>query len=196
VFLWRSDLYRYSGSTSPRSFVETYAASPGFRYTVYHRLFHELFDAGDGELPPMLAIARRLASLWLRRYSYRFGIEIPIATQLGPGFYIGHHGEIVLSPRCRIGRNCNISHGVTIGQAARRGTFAWPTLGDSVYVGPGAKLFGDIHVGDHAAIGANAVVTADVPAGSVVGGVPARVISDQGSWDYIERPWPPSAGEG
>lgn len=86
-----------------------------------------------------------------------------------------------------IGENCNLSQGVTIGKANRDQEGGFPILGDRVYVGPGAKIFGSVRIGDDAAIGANAVVTKDVPAMGVVGGVPARLISDKGSVGYINK---------
>ncbi len=60
-------------------------------------------------------------------------------------------------------------------------------IGNNVFIGAGAKIIGRIHVGDGAAIGANAVVTRDVPAGVAVAGVPARVVSEQGSEGYVNR---------
>ena len=81
--------------------------------------------------------------------------------------------------------NCSISHEVTLGRASRGPREGYPTVGDEVYVGPGAKLIGKVHVGDGAAIGANAVVTKDVPKRGVAVGVPARVISLEGSGGYV-----------
>ena len=62
-----------------------------------------------------------------------------------------------------------------------------PTVGDNVYIGPGAKMFGKIVIGNNVAIGANAVVTRDVPENAVVVGIPARVISFEGSKGYINQ---------
>jgi serine O-acetyltransferase len=123
----------------------------------------------------------------LRRLAIRFGISLPPEVMIGPGFYIGHYGGIVVHPEVVIGECCNMSHDVTIGLASRGEHFGCPTLGDRVYIGPGAKLFGKIVIGSHAAIGANAVVTRSVPEGAVAVGIPARVISDKGSREYISH---------
>jgi serine O-acetyltransferase len=117
--------------------------------------------------------------------SIRFGITLPIQSKPGPGFYIGHFGGIVVHPDVRFGRDCNLSQGVTIGLSSRGKYFGTPIIGDRVYIGPGAKIFGNISVGHDAAIGANAVVTRDVAPGTVVGGVPAKVIGEDGSEGYI-----------
>jgi len=82
---------------------------------------------------------------------------------------------------------CNRSHQVTIGVSRRGARAGVPRIGDNVYIGPGAKLFGAIVVGDNAAIGANCVVTRDVPENGVVVGVPGRVISYEGSQGYINN---------
>ncbi len=84
-----------------------------------------------------------------------------------------------------MGANCNLSQDVTLGLSSRGEFFGCPTIGDRVYIGPGAKVFGAIHVGDDAAIGANAVVTRSVPARAVMIGAPARSVSQKGSEGYI-----------
>lgn len=112
----------------------------------------------------------------LKRLAVRLGFTIPRGV-FGPGLAIVHYGTIVVNDGVRVGANCRIHAGVNIGVANGEA----PTLGDNVYIGPGAKLFGGITVGDGAAIGANAVVNRDVPAGVSVAGVPARVVSDRGS---------------
>jgi len=104
------------------------------------------------------------------------GIEIPCEIEIGEGFRIDHQGGIVISGFARIGRNCVVRNGVTIG-LARVDDPAAPVLGDNVDIGAGAKLLGRISIGDNVRIGANAVVLTDIPAGSIAVGVPARVIN-------------------
>lgn len=171
--LLRRDLYRYAEDTSVRAFLAQYLLTPGFHYTVWFRI---------GSIFPY-----RVVRYWLHRKSVRFGISIPVGTKIGAGFYIGHFGGIVVSPYASIGENCNISHGVTIGRIAEAERVGAPVLGNRVYVGPGAKIIGNVNVGDDASIGANAVVTKDVPASAVAAGVPARVLSMKGSGDYVQR---------
>lgn len=86
-----------------------------------------------------------------------------------------------------IGRNCNISQGVTLGQANRGKRKGAPIIGDNVYIGAGAKIIGKVKIGNNVAIGANCVVTKDIPDNAVVVGVPGKVISYEGSKYYINR---------
>jgi len=110
-----------------------------------------------------------------------------LKTQIGPGLYIGHQGGIVINEQVVIGKNCNLSQQVTIGVSRRGERAGVPTIGDNVYLGPGAKIFGKIQVGNNAAIGANCVVTRDVPDNGVAVGIPAKVISYEGSTGYINN---------
>lgn len=113
------------------------------------------------------------------------GISIAFTTRIGKGFYIGHFGGIILGREVVLGEYCNISQGVTIGQAGRGKKQMSPTIGDRVYIGPGAKIFGGIRIGNDVAIGANAVVTEDIPDKAVVVGVAARIISYEGSENFV-----------
>jgi serine O-acetyltransferase len=85
----------------------------------------------------------------------------------------------------KLGANCNLSPMVIIGFGAKGGRTGVPTVGDRVYVAPGAKIIGPIVVGSDVAVGANAVVCRDVPEHVTVGGVPAKVISLKGSAPYL-----------
>ncbi|MBD3807851.1 MAG: serine acetyltransferase, partial [Epsilonproteobacteria bacterium] len=105
---------------------------------------------------------------------FKYGIEIHPGAQIGRGLYIGHWVGIVISPRAVIGENCYISHGVTIGMINSGNNAGVPVIGDRVYIGAGAKIIGNIKIGNDVAIGSNAVVTKDVPDGVTVGGVPAK----------------------
>jgi serine O-acetyltransferase len=104
------------------------------------------------------------------------GIEIPCEAEVGTGFRIDHQGGIVISGYARIGKNCVVRNGVTIG-LSRTDDPAAPVIGDNVDIGTGAKLLGRITIGDNVKIGANAVVLTDIPANSTAVGIPAKVIS-------------------
>ena len=86
-----------------------------------------------------------------------------------------------------IGKNCNISQGVTLGKANRGKYIGYPSIGDNVYIGPGAKIVGAVRIGCNVAIGANCVVTKDILDNSVVVGIPGKVISDKGATSYINK---------
>ena len=92
-----------------------------------------------------------------------WGIEIPRGAKVGPGLYIGHYGGITVSSQAVIGRDCNLSQSITIGVSGGGGKRGAPTIGDNVYIAPGARLFGRITIGNNVKIGANAVIHKDLP---------------------------------
>ena len=104
------------------------------------------------------------------------GITIGSTAKIGRRFEIEHHGCIVIHGAAEIGDDCLIRQGVTIGNTGSADPLGAPKIGNGVQIGAGAKIIGRINVGDHAIVGANAVVTRDVPNNAVVGGVPARII--------------------
>jgi serine O-acetyltransferase len=115
-----------------------------------------------------------------RRLSIRLGFDIP-CNVFGPGLSIAHYGTIIVNGAARIGANCRIHAGVNIGTKAGH-TFLAPKIGDSVYIGPGAKLFGPIEIAAGIAIGANSVVNKSFTEPNIsIAGVPARKISGKGS---------------
>ncbi len=114
------------------------------------------------------------------------GIRLPGECEVGRGLYIGHFGPIILNGKAILGDNCNLSQGVTIGVAQRGAQAGVPRLGDRVFVGPNAVLFGNIEIGSDAAIGAGAVVTQSVGSGEVVAGNPAKHSSLSGSFELIQ----------
>ena len=96
---------------------------------------------------------------------------------VGPGLRIYHVGGFIhVGPNVRIGRNCTLLPGVVFGNRHERHDGCRVTVGDNCYFGLGAKVFGNVRIGDNVTVGANAVVTKDIPDNAVVGGVPARVI--------------------
>ena len=181
-FLVKSDLHRYAGNSMLRSFGYHYLLSPGFQYSFWLRLCSYL----QGH-PASMFLLFPVARLILFHCEYKYGISISHRTQIGSGLYMGHFGGIVVSRQVVIGRNCNLSHQTTLGVANRGANKGYPAIGNNVYVGPGAMVIGNGRVGDNVAIGANCVVTHDVPANSVVVGVPGKVISSEGSAGYINK---------
>jgi len=181
-YLIRSDLYRITGNIRLRTLLYHLLFGEAYRYNFWLRTGYFLRNR-----PLLKYTAYPLVWLILRRLSFQLGISIPAGTRIGSGLYIGHFGGIVVSGRSVIGKNCNLSHGVTLGQANRGPNKGYPTLGDNVYLGPGAKVVGAVHIGSNVAIGANCVVTKDVPDHAVVVGVPGRVISYKGSAGYVNR---------
>lgn len=132
----------------------------------------------------------RASALWfpLRYYYQRkrlrlgllCGFSIPLNV-VGKGLSLAHTGTIIINSHAKLGEYCRIHADVNIGTAAGTPDQA-PTLGNRIYIGPGAKIFGAIHIADDVAIGANAVVNHDCLTPRVtLGGIPAKVISDKGS---------------
>jgi serine O-acetyltransferase len=115
---------------------------------------------------------RKLAALRHRWWSAISGADIPLSCRIGGGLLMPHPNGIVLHPSATIGPNCLIFQQVTLGTAVDLA----PQIGGHVDIGAGAKLLGPITVGDHALIGANAVVLADVPSGATAVGIPARIV--------------------
>jgi len=136
-------------------------------------------------IPVVRQLLRLVGFVWHMNVISFTGIDLPAETQIGRGFFIGHFGCVILSGTAKLGENCNISQGVTIGVGGRGENRGCPAIGDRVYIGPGAKLFGAITIGNDVAIGANAVVTKDLPDNAVAVGVPAKVISYDGSSEFI-----------
>lgn len=114
----------------------------------------------------------------LHKQRVKLGVEI-FPNTFGPGMAIAHAGQIV-NIHSKIGRNCRMHAGVNIGTSAGFSDQA-PTLGDNIYIGPGAKIYGKITIGNNVSIGANAVVTKSFGDNVTIAGVPADIISNKGS---------------
>lgn len=138
--------------------LESLLFENGFQAVVLHRVAHWFKSHGVPVLGPFFA---RL-SLFLT------GVDIAPGATIGPGLMIGHGTGLVIGDRVRIGARAHLLHQVTIGSPATDRREEMPVLGDDVFVAAGAKLIGAISIGDGAFVGANAVVTQDVPAGARV----------------------------
>jgi serine O-acetyltransferase len=147
---------------------------PGFRAMAIHRF-------GNWRMTVKPKLVRAPFSV-LYRTLFRFarnvyGIELPYSAVVGRRVVIEHQGDITIHGSAIIGDDCVIRQGVTVGNRRRTRPFDAPHLGKGVSVGAGAKILGAVKVGDHANVGANAVVFHDVEANTTVVGIPARKIS-------------------
>lgn len=129
-------------------------------------------------LRPLLAIAQKAIEVLT-------GICLPPECEIGDGLYIGHYGAIIVAPQARIGHNCSLAQNVTIGKAPSAEGRGAPTIGNRVFIGAHSVIVGQITVGDDVVICAGSVVIRSMPARAVVMGNPARVVSYDGSFDYV-----------
>lgn len=125
----------------------------------------------------MLRIPLSVMYRWLYRYvRNHYSIELLYTVKVGRRLLIGHQGAIVFHDSTVVGDDCIIRQGVTLGASSHMRAWEAPTLGNGVHVGAGAMILGNIKIGDHARIGANAVVVEDVPPGALAMAEPARII--------------------
>jgi serine O-acetyltransferase len=175
IAMLRADAFRYTGEN--KKIIYCYRYFAGYRYSFWMRSSAYFKKSKN-------IIAFTFSRIFLSHFIYKFGIDIPYTTHIGPGLYIGHFSGVFISSEAVIGKNFNISQGVTVGRASRGSKVGAPIIGDSVYIAPGAKVIGNISIGNNVTIGANAVVTSDVADNSVVVGIPAKTISHKGSRGY------------
>jgi serine O-acetyltransferase len=123
------------------------------------------------------ALFSKFAVVRHRFWSVVCGCDIPINTRIGGGLLLPHPNSVVIHPQCSIGPNCLIFQQVTLGHNSGRAGEGVPVVGGHVDIGAGAKILGPISIGDHAVIGANAVVLCDVPEYATAVGIPAKVVS-------------------
>lgn len=124
----------------------------------------------------------------LRHYQIKYGFQIYPETQIGEGLYLGHWGALVINPKAKIGKNCNIAQGVTIGQQNRGKNEGYPVIGDEVWIGTNAVIVGNITIGNNVLIAPNAYVNFDVPENSMVMGNPGKIYpSENATYGYINN---------
>lgn len=164
--IWREDLSHHGGDWT----------LPGFRALAVHRF-------GVWCRTQRSRVVRKvLTRVWLSMYRYirnGYGIELPYTAVIGRRLRIEHQGGIVVHGFARLGDDCTIRQGVTIGNKSKTQPFLAPVLGNGVDVGAGALLLGDLVLGDNSRVGGNAVVVKDVPPGVTVVGIPARELPQE-----------------
>jgi serine O-acetyltransferase len=157
----------YQRDPAARSTFEILLTYAGLHAIWGHRINHWLWLHG-------FKLLARLGSHITR---FLTGIEIHPGAKLGPRFFIDHGMGVVIGETAEVGSDVTIYHGVTLGGVSLEKGKRHPTLGDRVVVGGGAKVLGNITIGEGSRIGANAVVVKSVPANSVVVGVPGQIVS-------------------
>ena len=152
------------------SFWQIILLYSGLHAMVFHRFSHSLWNMG-------LKFLARFISQIGRFFT---GIEIHPAAQIGKGLFIDHGMGVVIGETSIVGDNVTLFQGVTLGGTGKETGKRHPTLGNNIVVGAGAKILGNIKVGDNSYIGANAVVIHDVPANATVVGVPGHIAKQDG----------------
>ena len=172
--------YRADGA----SWFATIFLAQGFWATCVYRISHFVNDNIKNRIFRKILIFICVISSKL--IEIVTGICIPMQCDIGEGLKIAHFGTTFFPSRGRIGRNCSVSHGVTLGLAGQGKERGGPVIGNRVYVGPQAIVVGKITIGDDVLICPGAVVLRSVPSRAVVMGNPARVVSHEGSFDHIK----------
>lgn len=190
----REDLDRYvftieqqHGLTGRLAPIRVGLLSQGMWATAAYRVNHQARHHGRSRL------VRVLSSSFYQLITALTGIHLNAEAHIAPGLKIPHGGRIEVGA-VRVGRNCDIYQGVTLGGTMSTAGDppsdpssgpAVPTLGNRVWVGPGAVIAGRVTVADDASVGANSLLVRDVPERGVVLGVPARLVSRRGSFEQV-----------
>jgi serine O-acetyltransferase len=153
-----------------RRYIEPLLYFKGFHALVTHRFAHELLGQG-----------RRDFALYLQSQSSRiFAVDINPAARIGIGIMLDHGTGLVIGETASVGDNCSILQGVTLGGTGKETGDRHPKIGNSVMIGAGASVLGNIRVGNCSRIAAGSVVLKEVPPMTTVAGVPAKVIGPAG----------------
>ena len=151
-----------------RSVLEIVLCYPGFHAVLIHRTAHGMYKRGWFTLARVISqFARTLT-----------GIEIHPGASIGRRFFIDHGMGIVIGETSEIGDDVLMYQGVTLGGTGKEAGKRHPTIGNEVVIGTGAKILGNIRIGDHVKVGAGSVIVRSVPDHSTVVGVPGRVVGD------------------
>ncbi|MCA9398746.1 MAG: serine O-acetyltransferase [Candidatus Omnitrophica bacterium] len=153
-----------------KNYLEVILLYPGLHAIISHRICHALWKIKIPFFPRAISQVTRFLT----------GIEIHPGAQIGKGLFIDHGMGVVIGETTIIGKDVTLFQGVTLGGTGKECGKRHPTLGDNVVVGTGAKVLGNINIGDNSYVGANAVILRDVPSNSTVVGVPGHITKKDG----------------
>ena len=148
-----------------RNWLEVLFCYPGLQALLSHRVAHRLYKMGLPFIPRFISHISRFLT----------GIEIHPGAVIGQGVFIDHGMGVVIGETAIVGDHALIYQGVTLGGTGKESGKRHPTLGSHVVVGAGAKVLGNIQIGDRVRIGAGSVVLRDAPSNTTVVGIPGRV---------------------
>ena len=175
--LIRSDLTRLKkGKYLFFQCIRFLITNASFKITFWFRIGSYLKNRND----IISKILYFLVILIYKGKQYKTGIQLPLGTPIGKGLSFSHFSCIVINNGSFIGDFCTIFQGVTIGSVRGKGA---PKIGNYVVIAAGAKVIGDITIGNNVFIGANAVVASNIPDNAVVGGIPAKIINMKGVYN-------------
>ena len=179
---FQRDISKYQGRNGGGALKQV-LTEQGLWALLQYRLDASVYRSGLAS--PVKAIVRLPLIVWRKVVEVATGISIPCTVEIGPGLHLPHGGLRVFNSAASVGSDCCITHGVTLGisgTGARRGA---PQIGNRVYIGANAVVVGRVVIGDDAVVGANSLVNRDVPPHTTVVGVPAVVVSQRGSEEYL-----------
>lgn len=160
----------YDRDPACHRFLQPLLFFKGFQAVQAYRVAHWLWRTGRQDL----------AYFFQMRVSEMFSIDIHPAARIGKGIMIDHAHSIVIGETAVVGDNCSLLHGVTLGGTGKDDEDRHPKIGNGVLIGAGAKVLGNIRVGDCSRIAAGSVVLDEVPPKTTVAGVPARIVGEAG----------------
>ena len=172
MIFWLNDEIKNIQKKDPASgsYLEVLLCYPGLHAMILHKFSHLLYKMRI----PLIARLISHISRWLT------GIEIHPGAKFGKRVFIDHGKGVVIGETSEIGDDVVIYQGVTLGGTSTKKVKRHPTLGSNIVVGCGAKILGNVKIGDNCQIGANSVVIKDVPPHSTVVGIPARIVVHEG----------------
>jgi serine O-acetyltransferase len=167
----RADLHAvYERDPACHRLIEPLLYFKGFHALASHRFAHQLWQQGRKDL-----------AYYLQSQASRvFAVDIHPAARLGRGIMLDHGTGFVVGETAAIGDNCSILHGVTLGGSGKDEGDRHPKIGNHVLLGAGAKVLGNIRVGNCSRVAAGSVVLRDVPDDTTVAGVPAKEVGPAG----------------
>ncbi|WP_051538333.1 serine O-acetyltransferase [Butyrivibrio proteoclasticus] len=179
VLYIKKDIYRSIGDYSIGLFWKTFfSGASTVNLLIHYRLCHYFIGKGNKPFYYLFLIK-------FKKLQVRCGIELNPRTEIGYGLRLPHRGSIVIHPNTKIGNNCEIMSCVTIGNNILKDRDAVATIGDNVMICTGARVIGNVSIGNDVIIGANSVVNKDIREGTIVAGIPAKEIKDNDNMDYL-----------